>query len=131
MAACAPIPLLNVFCEAFGSIIETGYQSVAALEGAKSAIETMSAVTAQRKEHAELIIAIEKQGEAARLTVQAEEFQALSEEEAGKAALEEGESEAAAVEVGEAQLLGEEKLEESEKEEALAALDEEVRNTDV
>ena len=30
MAACTPIPLLNVFCDAVGLVIESGYQSVAA-----------------------------------------------------------------------------------------------------
>ncbi|KAL7541212.1 hypothetical protein ACHAXR_010723 [Thalassiosira sp. AJA248-18] len=125
MIACAPIPILNFFCEAIGSVIETGYQGFAAFEGAKSAVETISAVSAQRKEHAELILAIEKQEEAARLAFEAEEFQGLANEESGKALVEEGESEAAGVEAGEAQLLGEELVEKSEEEEALAVFDEE------
>lgn len=91
-------------------------------------METISAVTAQRKEHAEIIIALEKQEEAARLAMEGEEFQGLAEEESGKAVLEEGESDASGVEAGESQVLGEEKLKESEEKEALATLDEEVRH---
>jgi len=125
MVACSPIPIINIFCDAVGAIIESGYQGIAAFEGAKSAIETISAVTAQRKEHAELILAIEKQEEATRFAFEAEQFQGLADEESGKAALEEGESETAIVAAGEAQLLGEEKLGESEREEALAVFDEE------
>lgn len=155
MAACAPIPILNIFCEALGSVIETGYQGkpsvrrcrlsctelidcntacregIAAVEGAKSAVETISAAAAQRKEHAELVLAVEKQEEAARLGVEAKHFQTLADEEIAKAIVEEGESDAAIAEAGESELLGEERLEESEREEALAALDEEVRNVHV
>ena len=126
MVACSPIPIINIFCDAVGAIIESGYQGIAAFEGAKSAIETISAVTAQRKEHAELLLAIEKQGEATRFAFEAEQFQGLADEESGKAALEEGESETARVEAGEAHMFGEEMLGESEREEALAAFDEEV-----
>ncbi|KAL9188220.1 hypothetical protein ACHAXT_006598 [Thalassiosira profunda] len=125
MAACAPIPILNIFCEALGGVIETGYQGIAAVEGAKSAVETISAAAAQRKEHAELVLAVEKQEEAARLGVEAEHFQTMADEEIAKAIVEEGESDAAIAEAGESELLGEERLEESEREEALAALDEE------
>ncbi len=52
MAACSPIPLLDLFCEAVGAVIETGYQGIAAFEGAKSAAESLSAAVAQRKEYA-------------------------------------------------------------------------------
>jgi len=125
MAACTPIPFLNLLCEAFGVVIETGYQGIAAFEGAKAAVETISAATAQRKEYAELILAVEKQEEAARLAIEAEQFQVGADEESGRAAFEETGSEAMRVEAGEEELLGDEKLEESEKEEALAAFDEE------
>ena len=127
MAACTPFPILNVVCDVVGSIIEAGYQGVAAFEGAKAAVETISAVTAQRKEHAELIIAVEEQEEAARRSFEAEEFQVKAEEEIGKAAFEESDSVALGVEAGEAKVLGEELVRQSEEEEALAALDEEVR----
>jgi len=125
MAACSPIPLLDLFCEAVGAVIETGYQGIAAFEGAKSAAESLAAAVAQRKEHAELVLAVEKQEEATRLAVEAERFQVDADEEGGRAALEETESEALEVEAGEAQLLGEEKMEESQEEELLAAIDEE------
>mmetsp|Transcript_13527 Transcript_13527/g.29050 ORF Transcript_13527/g.29050 Transcript_13527/m.29050 type:complete len:746 (+) Transcript_13527:361-2598(+) len=125
IAACTPIPFLNFVCDAIGAIIESGYQSIAAFEGAKSAIETISAVTAQRKEHAELVVAIEKEEEAARLVFEAEKFQGLANEENGKSAVEEAEGDAAGLEAGEAQLLSEEKAVASEREEALATLDEE------
>ena len=127
MAACSPIPLLDLFCEAVGAVIETGYQGIAAFEGAKSAAESLAAAVAQRKEHAELVLAVEKQEEATRLAVEAERFQVEADEEGGRAALEETESEALEVEAGEAQLLGEEKMEESQEEELLAAIDEEVK----
>ena len=94
-------------------------------------METISAAAAQRKEHAELVLAVEKQEEAARLGIEAEHFQTLADEEIAKAIVEEGESDAAIAEAGESELLGEERLEESEREEALAALDEEVRNVHV
>ena len=66
VAACTAIPFLNLLCEAFGAITETGFQVTAAFEGAKSALESLSAASARRKEHAELLIALEKQEEAAR-----------------------------------------------------------------
>ena len=127
MVACAPIPFLDFFCEAVGAVIESGYQGIAAFEGAKSAIESLSAVVLHRKEQAELALAFEEQGEAARLALEAEKFQVLAEEEGGRAAAEEAEGEASGAAAGEAQLLGEGELEASEEEEALAVLDEEVR----
>lgn len=66
VAACTPIPFLNFFCEALGAITETALQGRAAFEGAKTALESLSAASAQRKETAELAIALEKQEEAAR-----------------------------------------------------------------
>ncbi|KAL7547257.1 hypothetical protein ACHAWF_010579 [Thalassiosira exigua] len=125
MAACMPIPFLNFVCEAVGTMIEAGYQGVAAFRGAKAAVETISAVAAQGKERSEWVLAAEQEEEAARLALEAERFQLLSEEESGKAAAEEGEISAAQVGAGETQLLGETKFDESEKEEALAAFDEE------
>lgn len=129
MAACTPIPVLNLICDAVGAVIEAGYQGIAAFEGAKAAVETISAVTAQRKEQAELVMAVENQEEAARLAVESEQFQVKADEESGKAAFEESDSEATKVDAGEAQLLGDEKIEQSEEEEALAAFDVEVRKS--
>ena len=123
--ACAPIPFLDVFCETLGSIVEIGYQSVAALEGAKAAIESISAVTAQRKEQAEIGLAMAKHEEAAASTLQAEELQGIAEEKLSQAALESQESVAAAAESKEASLLEEKKLKDSQEEEAMALLDEE------
>lgn len=125
MATCAPIPFLDLLCEALGAVIETGYQGIAAFRGAKSAAETFSAATAQRKEYAELIIAVEKQEEAARLAMEAEQFQVRADEEGARAVVEESDSEALRVEAGEEELIGDEKLKESEEEEALAVFDEE------
>ena len=53
MAACEPIPGLNIVCEAVGSVVEVGYQSIAAVEGAKAAVETIQGVTAAQKGRAE------------------------------------------------------------------------------
>lgn len=66
VAACTPIPFINVLCEALGAISETALQGRAAFVGAKTAIESLAAASAQRKENAELAIALEKQEEAAR-----------------------------------------------------------------
>jgi len=66
VAACTPIPLFNFVCEAFGAITEMALQGRAAAEGAKAAIESLSAASAQRKETAELAIALEEQEDAAR-----------------------------------------------------------------
>lgn len=66
VAACTPIPFLNVFCEALGAISETALQGRAAFVGAKTAIESLAAASAQRKENAELAIVLKKQEEAAR-----------------------------------------------------------------
>ncbi len=66
VAACTPIPFINVICDAFGAISETALQGRAAFVGAKTAIESLAAASAQREENAELAIALEKQGEAAR-----------------------------------------------------------------
>ena len=125
MVACAPIPVLDVFCETLGVIAEVGFQSVAALEGAKAAIESMSAVTAHRKEQAEIALAIAKHEEAAASTLQAEEIQGFAEEKLSQAALESHESVEAAAESEEVSLLGEKKLKDSQEEEAMALLDEE------
>ena len=66
VAACTPIPFLNFVCEAIGAISETALQGRAAFVGAKTAVESLAAAAAQRKENAELAIALEKQEEAAR-----------------------------------------------------------------
>lgn len=127
MATCTPIPLLDFFCDGIGAIIESGYQGMAALEGAKAAVESISAVAAQSKERAQMALAIEKEEEAARLAAKAGEFQGLADEESGNAALEEAEGRVAGADAEKDQLLGEEKSDASDREEALTAVDEEVR----
>lgn len=127
MAACTPIPVLNVFCDAVGLVIESGYQSVAAIKGAKAGVEAISAGAAQRKEHAELVLAMEQQEETARFASEAEELQVKADGEASKATIDESGSDIMRGEAGEADMLVEEKLAQSEKEEALATFDEEVR----
>lgn len=126
MASCAPIPLIDFFCEAVGAAIESGYQAVAAFDGTKVAVETISAGSAQRKGQKAIALAMEKQEEASRLSLEAEEYEGLYEEESEKIATEEAESETLSVRAGDAHLLSEEKMRESEKEETLAALDEGV-----
>jgi hypothetical protein len=127
MAACAPIPVLNLLCEAVGSIAEVGYQSIAAFEGAKAAVDGVSAALARGRERTELVLAVEKREEAARLALEAERLQIEAEEEGAMAAADEYRSEAMAVEAREEEALGEERLEESEREEALVVVLEEVR----
>lgn len=126
MAACTPIPILDIFCDAVGAIIEVPLQGVATLEGAKAAFESIKAANAQKEENEELILAAKQQEEATRLAAEAEEFQTKAEEEGGKASIEESDSDALRVEGEEAEVLGEEKLEESKSEEALAVFDEGV-----
>jgi hypothetical protein len=127
MAACAPIPVLNLVCEAVGSIVEVGYQSIAAFEGAKAAVDGVSAAMARGRERTELVLAVEKREEAARLALEAERLQFEADEAGAMAAADEYRSEAMAVEAREEEALGEERLEESEREEALAVVLEEVR----
>ena len=127
MAACAPIPLINLVCEAVGSIVEVGYQSVAAFEGARAAVDGVSAAMARGRERSELILAAEEREEAARLALEAERLQVEADEAGAMAAADEYRSEAMAVEAREEEALGEERLGESEREEALAVVLEEVR----
>ena len=129
MAACLPVPLLDIFCEALGTIIESGAQGLSLFEGAKSGIETLSAAAAQRKERVKLAAALEEHEEEARLAAEAEKYQSLAGEEGARATAEEGEADAAAVEAGEEERIGEERSAESEREEALAAVDQEVRKS--
>jgi hypothetical protein len=121
MAACAPIPLLNVVCEAIGSAVEVGYQSVAAVEGAKAAIDSISAAAARGRERAEFILAMEKREEAERLAIEAEELQVLADEEGVQATIDEGHATDMDVTAGEETALGEEELEASEQEKVMAA----------
>jgi hypothetical protein len=121
MAACAPIPLINAVCEAIGSAVEVGYQSVAAVEGAKAAIDSISAAAARGRERAELILATEKREEAERLAIEAEELQVQADEEGVQATIDEGHATDMDVTAGEETALGEEELEASEQEKAMAA----------
>jgi hypothetical protein len=127
MAACAPIPVINLVCEAVGSIVEVGYQAVAAFEGAKAAVDGVSAAVARGKERSELVLAAEKREEAARLALEAERLRIEADEEGAMAAAEEYRADALSVEAREGEALGEERLEASEREEALAVILEEVR----
>ena len=121
MTACAPIPLINAVCEAIGSAVEVGYQSVAAVEGAKAAIDSISAAAARGRERAELILATEKREEAERLAIEAEELQVQADEEGVQATIDEGHATDMDVTAGEETALGEEELEASEQEKAMAA----------
>ncbi|KAL3826791.1 hypothetical protein ACHAXA_000617 [Cyclostephanos tholiformis] len=125
MAACAPMPVLNLMCEAIGSVVEIGYQSIAALEGAKAAVESISATIARGEERAELALAAEEREDAARLAVEAERLRIEADDESAVAVADEYRAELMAVEAGEEEALGEEKLEESEREVALAVVLEE------
>lgn len=126
MAACTPIPILDIICDAAGAIIEVPLQGIAGFEGAKAAVESISAANAQKKENAELILAAKQQEEATRFATEAGEFQTKAEEEGGKASIEESDSDALGVEAEESEVLGEDKLEESKSEETLAVVDEGV-----
>lgn len=121
MAACAPIPLINAVCEAIGSAVEVGYQSVAAVEGAKAAIDSISAAAARGRERAEFILATEKREEAERLAIEAEELQVQADEEGVQATIDEGHATDMDVTAGEETAMGEEELEASEQEKATAA----------
>ena len=86
MAACTPIPIFDIFlCDAAGAIIEVPLQSVASFDGAKAAVESISAARAKKKENAELILAAKQHEEAARFATEAGEFHTKAEEEGGKA----------------------------------------------
>ena len=127
MVACTPIPFLDIFCDIVGGAAETVFQGKAAIEGAKSAVESIIAASAHGKERTNLLIAVEKHEEAAGDTAKAEEYESMSRENIEKAKVEEEASEAMRSEGGEAEVLGEEKKEESEREESMAALEEEVK----
>ena len=126
MAACAPIPGLNIVCEAVGSVVEVGYQSIAAVEGAKAAVETIQGVTAAQKGRAEMILALRGHEEETRLVLEAQQFQLKADEEGSNAITEQAESEALIVEAKESEMMGNERAQQSEKDEAVAAIDEEV-----
>ena len=126
MAACAPIPGLNIVCEAVGSVVEVGYQSIAAVEGAKAAVETIQGVTAAHKGRAEMILALKGHEDVTRLVLEAEQFQLKADEEGSNALAEQAESETMIAEAKETELMGEERAQQSEKDEAVAAVDEEV-----
>lgn len=126
MAACAPIPGLNIVCEAVGSVVEVGYQSIAAVEGAKAAVETIQGVTAAQKGRAEMILALRGHEEETRLVLEAQQFQLKADEEGSNAITEQAESEALIVEAKESEMMGNERAQQSEKDEAMAAIDKEV-----
>lgn len=126
MAACAPIPGLNIVCEAVGSVVEVGYQSIAAVEGAKAAVETIQGVTAAQKGRAEMILALRGHEEETRLVLEAQQFQLKADEEGSNAITEQAESEALIGEAKESELMGNERAQQSEKDEAMAAIDKEV-----
>ena len=126
MTACAPIPGLNIVCEVVGSIVEVGYQSIAAVEGAKAAVETIQGVTAAQKGQAEMILAARGHEEEARWAFEAEQFHMKADEEGADALSEQAESEAMIVEAKESELMGKEKAHQSEEDETMAAVDEEV-----
>ena len=127
MAACAPVPVLDLLCEAIGSDVEVGYQSIAAFEGAKAAAESISAGIARGEERAELALVVEKRKEASTLAMEAERLRVVADDEAAMAVGDGYRAELMGVEAGEEEALGEEKLEESEREEASAVVLEEVR----
>lgn len=126
MAACAPIPGLNFICEAVGSIVEVGYQSVAAIEGAKAGIETIQGVTAAQKGRAEMVLAMKAHEEEARMALEAEQSQIKADEESANALKEAAESKVMNAEANEAELAGNEKAHQSEEDEAVAVVNEEV-----
>lgn len=126
MAACAPIPGLNIVCEAVGSIVEVGYQSIAAVEGAKAAVETIQGVTAAQRGRAEMILAARGHEEEARLALEAEQLQIKADEEGANASSEQAESEAMIAEAKESEIMSNEKAHQSQEDEAMATVDEEV-----
>jgi hypothetical protein len=128
MAACAPVPILNVVCEAVGSVVEAGYQSVAAIEGAKAAVETVRGATAAQKGRAEMILATGAHEEETSLASLAGQLHMKSEEESATAASEELVGEAMISEANEAELLSEKMAGQSEEDEAMAAIAEDVSN---
>lgn len=125
MAACAPIPLLNAVCEAIGSVVEVGYQSVAAVEGVKAAVDSIAAATARGRERAELLLATEKREEAGRLAFEAERLQVQANEMSAQAVADERRAVDIDIEAEEANVLGEERWRESEREGVLATAFEE------
>jgi len=126
VASCTPIPFLNFVCEAFGAISETAFTGRAAFVGAKAALESLSAASAQRKENAELAIALEKREEAARFAAKGREYQSMAEEEGAKASEEVAEADRLKVDMEESEFLVQSDKDEALKDEALAALDEDM-----
>lgn len=126
MAACAPVPGLNFICEAIGSIVEVGYQSVAAIEGAKAGIETIQGVTAAQKGRAEMVLAMRAHEEEARLAIEAEQLQIKADEESAIASKEQAQSKVMNAEANEAELAGNEKAHQSEEDETMAEIDKKV-----
>ena len=125
IAGCEVIPVLNVFCDIAGAIAEAGFQSVAAVEAAKSAIESISAATWSGKEREELLLASEQHSEAAKDVLEGERYQSLSVESGEKSVSEKAESTSLKEAGAEAETVGDEKLAASQQEEALSKFDEE------
>lgn len=126
MAACAPIPGLNIVCEAVGSIVEVGYQSIAAVEGAKAAVETIQGVTAAQRGRAEMILAAKGHEEEGRLALEAQQLQIKADEEGANASSEQAESETMIAEAKESRIVGNEKAHQSQEDAAMATVNEEV-----
>ncbi|KAL7483465.1 hypothetical protein ACHAW6_009112 [Cyclotella cf. meneghiniana] len=125
IAACEIVPLLNILCDIAGAVTETGYQSLAAVEAAKSAVESIASATWSGKEREELILAAEQHEIAASDGAEAQEYHALAAKESELAEMEKVESASMQESGVEAERIGEEKLTASKKEEALAQFDEE------
>eukprot|EP00804_Cyclotella_cryptica_P025349 CCRYP_012449-RA/>CCRYP_012449-RA protein AED:0.00 eAED:0.00 QI:0/0/0/0.5/1/1/2/0/753 len=125
IAACEVIPLLNVLCDIAGAITETGYQSLAAVEAAKSAVESVAASAWSGREREEWAVAVERQEVAARDVVEAEEYHTLSVEERERAEVERAESASMHESGVEAERIGQEKMTASKEEMALAEVEEE------
>ncbi|KAL7514286.1 hypothetical protein ACHAXN_012063 [Cyclotella atomus] len=125
IASCEVIPVLNVFCDIAGAITEAGLQSVAAVEAAKSAVESITAATWSGKEREELLATSNEHAEAARDAVEGSKFHALSIESSEKSIAEKADS----VTFHESELnakgIAEEKLAASEEEESMSKFDEE------
>jgi len=125
VAACEVIPILNVFCDIGGAITEAGFQSIAAVEAAKAAVESIAAATWSGKEREEILIASDNHAEAAKDMADGEKYQSLSAESAEKATSEKADSASLQESGAESQSIAEEKLAASKEEELLSKVDEE------
>mmetsp|Transcript_14772 Transcript_14772/g.29107 ORF Transcript_14772/g.29107 Transcript_14772/m.29107 type:complete len:566 (-) Transcript_14772:2-1699(-) len=123
VAACTAIPFINVVCDAFGAITEAGIQTIAAYEGAKAAVESVSAAVAEGKGRAQIALALEKHDEAASAASEADKYQSLASAEQQKADAEVVESNAAKAEAEVMHTKVGELEEESEKNQAMAKID--------